>query len=161
MSQGPSKKHKTTKQTITKQMVYGVVWEADLSIEDFDDRTTDDCYGEEIEDAYESARQDHEQEHKGELVGKVYASEASALNFAEKKFVELYSEYWHRDGDEEDGEDESDEERRPKDPSLFKSGDGFTWDGRWTSSEDGCGCRCRHQMVGSIFVCLKPMKVIA
>ncbi|GMH88283.1 hypothetical protein TrST_g6928 [Triparma strigata] len=145
----PSKKQK-----VAEQVVYGVVWEVDVSIDDFGEDTTVDCYGDEVEAAYEQARDVHEEKHKDHSPG-VYASRASALKFAEKKFVELCGSHWH-DGEEEEEEENDDEGKIPMDnPSLFKSGDGFSWNGEWIEQE------CAHQMRGEISVRLKPMKLLA
>ncbi|GMH98490.1 hypothetical protein TrVE_jg9993 [Triparma verrucosa] len=109
---------------------------------------------EQVEAAYEKARDVHEEKHKDHSPG-VYASRASALKFAEKKFVELCGSHWH-DGEEEEEDDDDDEGKIPMDnPSLFKSGDGFSWNGEWIEQE------CAHQMRGEISVRLKPMKLLA
>ena len=143
----PSKKQK-----VAEQVVYGVVWEVDVSIEDFGENTTVDCYGDEVEAAYEQARDEHEEKDKDHSPD-VYASKASALEFAEKKFVELCGSHWHADEKEEEEEDEG---KSPMDnPSLFKSGDGFSWNGQWVDQDD------EHQMTGEISVRLKPMKLLA
>ncbi|GMI21011.1 hypothetical protein TrCOL_g13568 [Triparma columacea] len=144
----PSKKQK-----VAEQVVYGVVWEVDVSIENFGEGYFDDNYGDEIEAADEEARETHERKCKDQSPD-VYASKASALKFAEKKFVELCG--WYLPPEELEEEEDDDKGKNPYDnPSLFKSGDGFSWNGEWIERS------YRHQIRGEISVRLKPMKLLA
>ena len=147
----PSKKQK-----VSEQVVYGVVWEVDVSIEDFGEGYTDDCYDRsEVEESYEMAQDLHEKKHKNQSPD-VYASKASALKFAENKFVELWG--WVHGEEEEDDDDDNDDDKgkTPMDnPSLVKSGDGFSWNEEWIENE------FQHRIRGEISVRLKPMKLLA
>jgi hypothetical protein len=139
----PSKKQK-----VAEQVVYGVVWEVDVSIEEFGEGyTVERCRECGVEAAYEMSRGKHERKRKDQSPD-VYASKATALKFAENKFVDLWKGY--------SPEEEEDKGITPMDrPSLFKNGDGFSWNGEWIESE------YEHKIRGEISVRLKPMKLLA
>jgi hypothetical protein len=150
----PSKKQK-----VAEQVVYGVVWEVDVSIEDFGEGyTVERCRECGVEAAYDMSRGKHEKKHKNQSPD-VYASKASALKFAENKFVELWGWVHGEEEEEEDDDDDDNDDDKGKtpmdNPSLVKSGDGFSWNEEWIENE------FQHRIRGEISVRLKPMKLLA
>lgn len=126
------------------EQIFTVQWAVKTVIVVIDyngDRSFDECYGDEIKDAYDHLHRENEKDLKGWVKG-VYPSYESAMIAASYKFIQLVEDNGE---DKFEVDDNHDEDKEVKQSRRFKTANGYEWEGVW-KHEYG------HVMKGSVRV---------